>query len=80
MHPPSAELRYDQTDQDTLPSYEMLDEIVRMYVEENKSLSEIITSGYSEDIVKYVTHLIKINEHKRRQITNRNSYHSTCVR
>jgi NAD+ synthase (glutamine-hydrolysing) len=65
--PPSAELRPDQTDQDSLPSYEVLDAIMRMYMEENRSIADIIEAGYLEQDVKRVTHLIKINEYKRRQ-------------
>ncbi|HZZ09783.1 MAG TPA: NAD+ synthase [Paraburkholderia sp.] len=64
---PSAELRENQTDQDSLPPYEVLDAIMRMYMEEDRSLAEIIAAGYAADDVKRVTRLIKINEYKRRQ-------------
>ncbi len=64
---PSAELRPDQTDQDSLPAYEILDAIMRMYMEENRGIAEIIEAGYLEADVRRVTHLIKINEYKRRQ-------------
>jgi NAD+ synthase (glutamine-hydrolysing) len=64
---PSAELRENQTDQDSLPPYEVLDAIMRMYMEEDCSLAEIIAAGYAADDVKRVTRLIKINEYKRRQ-------------
>ncbi|MGF6859235.1 NAD+ synthase [Paraburkholderia sp. CI3] len=64
---PSAELRENQTDQDSLPEYEVLDAIMRMYMEEDRSLAEIIAAGYQVDDVKRVTRLIKINEYKRRQ-------------
>jgi NAD+ synthase (glutamine-hydrolysing) len=64
---PSAELRENQTDQDSLPPYEMLDAIMRMYMEEDRSLAEIVAAGYAPDDVKRVTRLIKINEYKRRQ-------------
>lgn len=64
---PSAELRENQTDQDSLPPYEVLDAIMRMYMEEDRSLAEIISAGYAVDDVKRVTRLIKINEYKRRQ-------------
>ena len=64
---PSAELRENQTDQDSLPPYEVLDAIMRMYMEEDRSLAEIIAAGYAVDDVKRVTRLIKINEYKRRQ-------------
>ena len=64
---PSAELRSNQTDQDSLPPYEILDAIVHTYVEKNGSVDEIIAQGYSETDVLRVVRLIKINEHKRRQ-------------
>ncbi|WP_118183796.1 NAD+ synthase [Paraburkholderia phosphatilytica] len=64
---PSAELRENQTDQDSLPPYEVLDTIMRMYMEEDRSLAEIVAAGYAPDDVKRVTRLIKINEYKRRQ-------------
>ena len=65
--PPSAELRENQKDSDSLPPYEVLDAIMRMYMEEDRSLAEIIAAGYAVDDVKRVTRLIKINEYKRRQ-------------
>ncbi|WP_334187254.1 NAD+ synthase [Noviherbaspirillum sp.] len=64
---PSAELRPDQTDQDSLPPYEVLDGIMQMYMEENRSIAEILDAGYRKDDVERVTRLIKINEYKRRQ-------------
>ncbi|HZW12341.1 MAG TPA: NAD+ synthase [Noviherbaspirillum sp.] len=64
---PSAELRPNQTDQDSLPSYEILDAIMQMYMEENHSIAEIIAAGYRSEDVERVTRLIKINEYKRRQ-------------
>ncbi len=65
--PPSAELRDDQTDQDSLPPYEILDAIMQAYVEDDLSLDDIIKLGYREADVKRVTRLIDINEYKRRQ-------------
>ncbi|UDG82099.1 NAD+ synthase [Candidatus Vallotia cooleyia] len=65
--PPSAELRVNQTDQDSLPAYEVLDAIIQMYMEEDQSLTDIISAGYSHDDVHQVARLIKINEYKRRQ-------------
>jgi NAD+ synthase (glutamine-hydrolysing) len=65
--PPSAELRPDQTDQDSLPPYEVLDAIMQMYMEENRGVADIIAAGYRRDDVERVTRLIKINEYKRRQ-------------
>ncbi len=64
---PSAELRENQTDQDSLPPYEVLDAIMRMYMEEDKSLPEIVAAGYTREDVARVTRLIKLNEYKRRQ-------------
>jgi NAD+ synthase (glutamine-hydrolysing) len=64
---PSAELRPDQTDQDSLPPYEVLDAIMQMYMEENRSTDEILAAGYQREDVEKVTRLIKINEYKRRQ-------------
>jgi NAD+ synthase (glutamine-hydrolysing) len=65
--PPSAELREDQKDQDSLPDYDTLDAIMLAYVEEDLSLEEIVQLGYSEKDVKRVTRLIDLNEYKRRQ-------------
>ncbi|CAM3779796.1 NAD+ synthase [Polynucleobacter arcticus] len=64
---PSAELRPDQTDQDSLPSYEVLDGIVERYMEQNQSIDQIIDAGFDPESVEKVTHLIKLNEYKRRQ-------------
>ena len=65
--PPSAELRAGQTDQESLPSYDILDAIMQAYVEEDLSRDDIIRLGYSEADVKRVTQLIDRNEYKRRQ-------------
>ncbi|MFK7963395.1 MAG: NAD+ synthase [Burkholderiaceae bacterium] len=65
--PPSAELREDQTDQDSLPDYDVLDGILQMYMEQNCSVSEILAAGYAEADVRQVVRLIRINEYKRRQ-------------
>ena len=65
--PPSAELRPDQTDQDSLPPYEVLDGILARYMEEDQSIAEIVAAGYASADVERVTRLIKINEYKRRQ-------------
>ncbi len=65
--PPSAELRAGQTDQDSLPPYDVLDAILEAYVEELLSPAEIVARGYSAADVAHVVRLIKINEHKRRQ-------------
>ena len=65
--PPSAELRPDQTDQDSLPPYDVLDGILARYMEEDQSIEEIVSAGFSRVDVEKVTRLIKINEYKRRQ-------------
>jgi NAD+ synthase (glutamine-hydrolysing) len=65
--PPSAELRPDQTDQDTLPPYEVLDAIIERYMENDQSIADIVAVGYSAADVERVTRLIQINEYKRRQ-------------
>jgi NAD+ synthase (glutamine-hydrolysing) len=65
--PPSAELRPDQKDQDSLPPYEVLDEIVSRYMEEDQSAAEIIAAGFDRAAVEKVTRLIRMNEYKRRQ-------------
>ena len=64
---PSAELRPNQTDQDSLPPYELLDEIIERYVEDEKSASEIIADGFDAVIVRRVIKLIDRSEYKRRQ-------------
>jgi NAD+ synthetase len=64
---PSAELRPNQTDQDSLPPYDTLDAILDAYVVENKSAVEIIQSGHDEKTVRRIIRLINFNEYKRRQ-------------
>ncbi len=65
--PPSAELRPDQTDQDTLPPYEILDEILRLYVEENLAAAGIIRKGFDPETVHWVIRRVDLNEYKREQ-------------
>ena len=65
--PPSAELRPDQTDQDTLPPYEILDPILEAYVEKDKSFKEIVAMGLDPQTVKKVINMVDRNEYKRRQ-------------
>lgn len=65
--PPSAELRADQTDQDSLPPYEVLDAIIARYMENDMGIAELVAEGFNHDDVEKVTRLIKINEYKRRQ-------------
>ena len=64
---PSAELRPDQTDQDSLPPYDLLDAIVEGYMEQNQSIASLIERGFDEASVHKITRLIKLNEYKRRQ-------------
>jgi NAD+ synthase (glutamine-hydrolysing) len=64
---PSAELRLDQTDQDSLPPYAVLDAILEEYVEHDTALEEILRMGYDERDARRVVHLIRQNEYKRRQ-------------
>lgn len=65
--PPSAELREDQTDEDSLPPYEVLDEVLRLYIEEQCSPEEIVAAGFSADIVRQIVGLVQRAEYKRRQ-------------
>lgn len=64
---PSAELRPDQKDQDTLPPYEILDAILNDYIEENLSTVEIISRGYDPETVQWVVRAVNRNEYKRKQ-------------
>lgn len=65
--PPSAELRPDQTDQDSLPAYDVLDAILMRYMENDQTIDDIVAAGYDVADVQKVVRLIRINEHKRRQ-------------
>jgi NAD+ synthase (glutamine-hydrolysing) len=65
--PPSAELRPDQKDSDSLPEYDLLDPILRMYVEEEKSVPEMVAAGHDESTVRRVVRLVDGSEYKRRQ-------------
>ena len=65
--PPSAELKPGQKDQDSLPPYDVLDEILRLYVEENLSARDIIAHGFEEKTVRWVQRRVDINEYKREQ-------------
>jgi NAD+ synthase (glutamine-hydrolysing) len=65
--PPSAELKPNQKDQDTLPPYNILDEILQLYVEENLSARDIIARGFDEKTVRWVQRRVDLNEYKREQ-------------
>ncbi len=67
VKPPSAELRPDQVDQDSLPPYDVLDGILHLYVEEGKSSREIIDAGYEPETVSDVIRKVDLNEYKRKQ-------------
>jgi NAD+ synthase (glutamine-hydrolysing) len=65
--PPSAELAPGQKDEDSLPPYEVLDQILALYIEEDASAADIIAQGFDADIVKRVLRMVDLNEYKRRQ-------------
>jgi NAD+ synthase (glutamine-hydrolysing) len=65
--PPSAELRPNQTDQDSLPPYEVLDAILERYMENDQSIESLLAEGFKQADVERVTRLIQLNEYKRRQ-------------
>ena len=67
QRPPTAELRPNQTDQDTLPEYALLDGILQLRVEEQMSVNEIVARGYERQMVEKVVRMIQANEYKRRQ-------------
>lgn len=65
--PPSAELRPDQTDQDSLPPYDLLDEILRGYVEEGLSRRDLVAKGFDAELVREIARKVDLNEYKRKQ-------------
>jgi NAD+ synthase (glutamine-hydrolysing) len=65
--PPSAELRPDQKDSDSLPDYNVLDPILEAFIEADLSVDEIVAKGYERDTVVRVLEMVKRNEYKRRQ-------------
>lgn len=65
--PPSAELKPDQKDSDSLPDYEILDQILYHYIDEQKGFDEIIDLGFDENLVRKILNMVNINEHKRYQ-------------
>jgi NAD+ synthase (glutamine-hydrolysing) len=65
--PPSAELRADQTDQDSLPPYDVLDAILERYMENDQGVEHIVAAGFERAVVERVARLIRLNEYKRRQ-------------
>ena len=77
---PSAELRADQTDQDSLPPYEVLDRIIELYMQEGLAISDIIAAGLDEPVVRRVVRMIRIAEYKRRQSPRRHPRHAPRLR
>jgi NAD+ synthase (glutamine-hydrolysing) len=67
IKPPSAELRPDQRDDQSLPPYDVLDPILEMYVEDDRTIAEIVEAGHDEAVVRRIARLVDINEYKRRQ-------------
>jgi NAD+ synthetase len=65
--PPSAELRPDQKDQDTLPEYDVLDQILELYVEQHLGAEEIVERGFDETMVRWIQRRVDLNEWKRQQ-------------
>ena len=64
---PSAELKAGQTDQDSLPAYDVLDEIITRYMEEGQAIADIVAAGFDEAVVRQVVRMIRTSEYKRRQ-------------
>ncbi|MEP7273949.1 MAG: NAD(+) synthase, partial [Acidobacteriota bacterium] len=65
--PPSAELRADQKDEDTLPPYDILDAILERYISDDLSVDSIVAEGFDESTVRWVARQVDVNEYKRRQ-------------
>ena len=64
---PSAELRYDQRDEDSLPPYDVLDDVLARVIEKGQSLSQVVEAGHSKSIVVSIIRLLRQSEFKRRQ-------------
>ena len=64
---PTAELKPNQTDQDTLPPYDILDTILKAYIEDDKGLKEIVAMGFKKEIVRTIIRMVDTSEYKRRQ-------------
>ncbi len=67
LKPPTAELRPNQTDQDTLPPYELLDQVLELHIEEGMGLEDIVALGFDRELVKKVLRMVRRAEYKRRQ-------------
>lgn len=78
IKPPSAELRFNQKDSDSLPEYDVLDEVLKDYIDNKLDYSQLLKKGYDEKLVQRVIHLVKINEWKRHQEAPALRYSKTC--
>ena len=78
--PPSAELRPDQRDDQSLPPYDVLDPILKAYVEDDRTAGEIVELGHDEAVVRRVTRLVDVAEYKRRQTPARRAGHAQGLR
>ena len=65
--PPSAELRPDQRDDDSLPPYDLLDAVLRAYIEHDATVADLVSAGFDEELVRRVVRLVDLAEYKRRQ-------------
>lgn len=65
--PASAELHFQQIDQDSLPPYEILDSVLHLYIERNWALEDIIQQGFDAETVRWIVHKVDTSEHKRQQ-------------
>ena len=65
--PPSAELRPEQTDEQSLPPYELLDPLLEEYIEQDRTAAELVSGGYDSEMVERITGLVDLAEYKRRQ-------------
>jgi NH3-dependent NAD+ synthetase len=65
--PPSAELRPNQTDEDTLPPYPILDRVLALYLDENRTMAEIVADGFDPETVAWIIKAVHRSEYKRRQ-------------
>jgi NAD+ synthase (glutamine-hydrolysing) len=67
VKPPSAELRPDQLDTDSLPPYEVLDPILEAYIERDRTAADLVAAGHDEALVRRIVRMVDVNEYKRRQ-------------
>ena len=67
LRAPTAELKANQTDQDSLPPYDVLDEIIDLYMQQGRSIAEIVAADHDEAVVRKVVRMVRLSEYKRRQ-------------